>query len=356
MRAVCVNQDPGVGPGRAKGAAIHLRAMRDAFASLGVPAVAVDDSDGHRVRARLDAAWSERPFDLIYERYALGRSAAAEFACRRRVPLVLEVNSPLAEEQRIWRGRPETTLDRQRDRFLFETAAAVIAVSEAVAEYARARGARAESIRVFPNGVDRRLFRPRAEDDPLRAALVPGGRLALGFHGRLRPWHGFDRLARACARLVARDLPIHLVVVGKGEFEADLEGRLPADRYTLVGWQPYDRIGRYVATFDALPLAYGIDAPCYFSPLKLPEAMACGAVPVVPELGDLPATVGDAGLVYAAGDDAALATALEKLIAGPELRARLRRRAIERAQQLSWERIAAFAVEHASPARNGGRS
>ena len=34
----------------------------------------------------------------IYERYALGKSAAARFAIKHGIPLVLEVNAPLAYE------------------------------------------------------------------------------------------------------------------------------------------------------------------------------------------------------------------------------------------------------------------
>ena len=34
-----VNQDPGIGPERAKGAAVHLNAMRHAFSGLGADCI-----------------------------------------------------------------------------------------------------------------------------------------------------------------------------------------------------------------------------------------------------------------------------------------------------------------------------
>ena len=74
MRVACVNQDPGIQPDRHKGAAVHLAAMRAAFASLGADVIALDEADGGRLRQRLETVWREAPIDLVYERYALGRS------------------------------------------------------------------------------------------------------------------------------------------------------------------------------------------------------------------------------------------------------------------------------------------
>ena len=343
MRVAAVNQDPGIDPGRAKGAAVHLRAMRAAMAAQGARVIAVDESREDRLLERLHEVWDEASIDLVYERYALARPAGARFAAERGIPFVLEVNAPLAEEARRWRGRVESAADRELDRLVFSRARRVIAVSRPVAEYARARGARAEAVEVVPNGVDAGRFRPRRSGDRRRAELVPAGRFALGFHGRLRPWHGFERLAEATARLLARGVPVHLVVVGEGDFERHLAGRVPVDRRTLVGWTPHREVGRSVAAFDALPLTYGQESPCYFSPLKLAEAMACGVVPIVPRLGDLHRLVRDGvdGKVYPAGDLERLVAAIEWLYLHPERRRELAEQALVSARRRSWERIAA---------------
>jgi glycosyltransferase involved in cell wall biosynthesis len=146
---------------------------------------------------------------------------------------------------------------------------------------------------------------------------------------------------------------VHLVLVGKGDFDLELKGRVPARHYSLVGWQPHERIGRYVATFDALPLTYGRDMPFYFSPLKLPEAMACGVVPVVPDLGDLGQIVGSGGLVYRPDDLEGLVSTLERLVRNADMRERLAQHARNISAGYSWECVAEFVVRRAAAGRVG---
>jgi glycosyltransferase involved in cell wall biosynthesis len=351
LRVASINQDAGIDPARKKGAAVHLAAMREAMRSRGAEVLEIDEPDERRLRWRLDQAWRGASLSLVYERYAVGRGVAAAMARWRGVPYVLEVNAPLADEARRWRAGDDDAGAMGRDRALFEAASCVLAVSSAVAEYAVRRGADPALVHIVPNAVDPRRFLPRAPDDPVRRALVPEGRFALGFHGRLRPWHGFDLLARATATLIERGAPVHLVAVGEGDFELDLAGLVPADRYTLVGWRRHDEVGRCVAAFDALPLTYPPELPCYFSPLKLREAMACAVVPVVPALGDLPRIVRHEvdGLVYPAGDAVALVAALETLLRDAQRRERLARTARLASEHDTWERIADLALAHAMP-------
>lgn len=351
MRIACVNQDPGIRPGHAKGAAVHLAAMRDAFSELGAEVLAFDEPEESYLRLRLEKAHSQAPFDLIYERYALGKSAASEVAQAWSVPFVLEVNAPLALERERYRGQLESAEDRARDGLLFQRADRVIAVSAQVAAYARERGARSDRVRIFANSADTARFRPRQPGDSLRRSLVPAGRFALGFHGRLRPWHGFEALVEVTARLLALGVPVQLVLVGEGDFDAVVGDRLPAERISRVGWVPHEEIPGYVASFDALPLTYSPEAPCYFSPLKLAEAMACGVVPVVPDLGDLPSLVHHDldGLVYPAGNLDRLTADLARLADDELLHRRLAKRARRRIARTSWKRIAAWALGSARP-------
>ena len=343
-----VNQDAGISPDRAKGAAVHLNAMREAFHDLGARCLVLDEADDGRLVQALERQLARGPVDLIYERYALGKSAAAKFAARHGIPLVLEVNAPLADEQRRWRGGSDEAEDARQDAIVMGEACGVIAVSSEVARYAVGRGADENRVQIFPNGIDTRRFNLGVRRDAAREALVPPGRFVIGFHGRLRPWHGFDLLLDAAAEMLVRGHDVHLMVVGEGDFDA-LE-RLPEERYTRIGWQPHEAVPRYVAAFDVLPLTYRPDMPCYFSPLKLMEAMACGVVPLVPNLGDLPRVVdhGRTGLVYRAGDLSQLLALLESLAADRPYLDNLGSGAADEATHHGWIRIARFALQAAA--------
>lgn len=346
LHIISVNQDPGIHVGRKKGAAVHLRAMRDAFGQLGATVAAIDQDEPGRLRALLRSEVGRQPPDLIYERYALGRSAAAAFARDNGIPYALEVNAPLADEQERWRGRPEADRDRCEDAVTFAAAGFVAAVSSQVADYSISRGARPDTVFVCPNGIDTRRFKPgvRAQQPP--GTTLPDSTFVLGFHGRERPWHGFGLLVEATHALLRKDLQVHLLVIGNGEFSA--LSALPEANYTRLSWVGHDQIPALIGRFDALPLTYPPDAPCYFSPLKLAEAMACGAVPVVPDLGDLARTVahGRTGLVYPAGDLDALVTALESLIEDPSLTSGLAAAAAKAALEWGWDSIAVRILGH----------
>lgn len=350
-RIAAVNQDAGITPDRSKGAAVHLVAMRDAFARLGCDVVAFDQPDDAVLESALLSGRARRPFDLVYERYALGKATAARFAQESGIPLVLEVNALLADEQERFRGAAETDVDRECDEFLFRQADCVVAVSSAIAEYACTKGADPDAVMVCPNGIDTRRFNLQVDGGAVRSEHIPAGAFVIGFHGRLRAWHGFGHLVSAVSRLLAQDLPVHLLVVGEGESEA--LGRLPDKHFTRVGWQQHARMPGFVAAFDALPLTYQPDGPCYFSPLKLMEAMACGVVPVVPDLGDLARVVdhGRTGYLYRPGDTSGMADLLARLILDPGKRNSIGRRAAESATAYSWDGIAATVLDRVT--RNG---
>ncbi len=348
LRIAAVNQDRGIAPHLNKGAAVHLVAMRDAFARLGCDVVAFDQPDGVALVAALSSRQVQQPFDLVYERYALGKATGARFAQVSDIPLVLEVNSPLAEEQARFRGKVETDADRENDNFVFRQASCVVAVSSIVAEYACVRGAHPDVVMVCPNGINTRSFNLQVDGSEARRELVPDGAFVIGFHGRLRPWHGFSQLVSAVSNLLAQGLPVHLLVVGEGKFKAlDI---LPEKHFTRVGWQPHARMPEFVAAFDALPLTYQPDIPCYFSPLKLMEAMACGVVPIVPDLGDLARVVehGKTGYVYRPGDASDMENLLGQLVRDPGQRNSIGRCASEAAKAFSWEGIAEKVLDRMS--------
>lgn len=352
MRVAYLNQDRGIAPGRRKGAAVHVESMQAAFRALGCELVALEAKTDEAARGALEAAHAERPLDLLYERYALGAAAGGTFARARGVPHVLEVNAPLLEEEARHRGGVLDAATREREAQLLAAPSRVFAVSREVAEWVAAQGVPQERVCVHANAVDAQRFRPRRDERVREGLGIAPGRFVVGFHGRLRPWHGFERIALAVRALVDEGLDVHVLTVGEGEYAETLASAGLSVRATCLQWLPHAEVAPVVAAFDALPLGYGPDAPFYFSPLKLLEAMACGAVPVVPDLGELPQLVerGRAGLVYRAGSVPELARALALLSRDAVLRERLGARAIEVAAGRSWTAIARAALDAAGSA------
>lgn len=347
MRVAYLNQDRGIGPGRKKGAAVHVDSMQEAFRALGCEVVALEAKSDEAAGAALEAEHARRPLELLYERYALGAAAGGAFARAHGVPHVLEVNAPLLEEEARHRGGTLDAQARAREAELLATPTRVFAVSREVADWVVAQGVPRARVSVHANAVDAERFRPRRDERVRRELGIAAGTFVIGFHGRLRPWHGFERIARAVRALVDQGLAVHVLTVGEGEYAQELAAQGLGAHSTCLQWLPHAEVAQVVAAFDALPLGYGADAPFYFSPLKLLEAMACGAVAIVPDLGDLPELVerGRAGLVYRAGSVEELARALERIVRDGQLRARLGARAVEIAADHSWTAIARAALE-----------
>ena len=254
MRIAYLNQDPGIAPGRKKGAAVHVAAMHAALRALGCEVVAIEAKSEADAEAALAAAHAERELDRVYERYALGAQAGARFARRTGVALLLEVNAPLLDEARDERGARVEQAELEREHATFHSATHVFCVSRAVAAYVARQNVPGERIHVTPNGVDVDVFRP---DLPRALELaLPRDAFVLGFHGRLRPWHNLALLGEVVARLAARGYPVHVLAIGEGDFAAHFEPELRASRLTVLPWWrrsawPADR------AFDALPLCYG---------------------------------------------------------------------------------------------------
>ena len=339
MKILHLNSDKGIHPERSKGAAVHLCAMREAFGGLGHEVLAVDQHDPGLARQAMEAAGE---VELLYERLALSAYSGSEFASSRGVPHVLEINSPLDEEESRYRSDSGQAPSQEQLSSMLKAADLLLCVSQDCASWARSKGASDTRILVAPNGVDAARFHPQRRQEAALDEFVPREDFVIGFHGRLRPWHAFERLVAAVSRLLARGYRVHLVMIGNGKFEAALAGRIERSQWTHIPWVEHEAVGAYVARFDALPLSYDPDMPCYFSPLKLLEGMAAGAVAVVPNLGDLASSVSheSTGLVYDARDPEALTEALARLYNDTDLREQLSLAGRRSAESNSWKAIA----------------
>jgi len=72
----------------------------------------------------------EGPFDFFYERYSLWSFGAMEYAKSNNIPSVLEVNSPLIEEQTKYRGLKDPSVAKWVADRVFSAAKEIVAVSK----------------------------------------------------------------------------------------------------------------------------------------------------------------------------------------------------------------------------------
>ena len=280
--------------------------------------------------------------DVLYERYSLFGYAGAELARRLGIPLLLEVNAPLAREQATYR---ELVLERTANALeqrILNAADALFVVSSELGRHARGLGVPAERITVLPNAVDPEQFHPGVSGLDVRARLGLDGKTVVGFVGSLKPWHDVGTLLGAMQLLFAEHPDTHLLVVGTGPREAALR-ELDEPWLTCTGAVDHERIPELMAAMDVVVVPYGRDSVTYFSPLKLFEAMAMGKPVVGARIGQVAEILGDkkTGLLYEPSSPRDLAARIADILAAPDRGEQLGEAArLEVVQQRTWDRNA----------------
>jgi glycosyltransferase involved in cell wall biosynthesis len=180
--------------------------------------------------------------------------------------------------------------------------------------------------------VDTQEFRP----DPQRRAAaraelgLSDGTTAVGTLGNLNPDKGHEFLIRAIADVRQRHPDVRLRILGAhSPAHASLDTKLRSEARRLGLSEggsirfvdPGRRAAELLPALDVFVLASRREG----IPTVVLEAMACGIPVVTSDVGAVREVVeaGASGLVVPRGDPAALATAVEQLLAEPELRERI---------------------------------
>ena len=175
----------------------------------------------------------------------------------------------------------------------------------------------AAKVRRIANGIDTAAYAQRPRPDALPRLIKRPGELWLGTLAGLRQVKNLPALVRAFAPLPE---PWQLVIVGEGPereaIRAEAERLGLAHRVHLPGFaaDPAQAVG----LFDF----YALSSDSEQFPISVVEAMAAGLALAAPAVGDVAAMVAEAnrGFVTPAGDEAALAAAVQALAADPALR------------------------------------
>ncbi len=251
--------------------------------------------------------------DVVHTHTFTGLCYGHPAAAIARVPAVVHTYHSSGAPGRVY-GRWQFLVDA-----LLRRSGAVAVFTEAQrGTLARRLGPRTR-VAVVPNGVPA----PVPLDAGARAAVrtsvgADGGVLVLAIGG-LRQQKDYGLLLDAVAAARAHGCRAEVRVVGNGAEYSKLEQRragLGLDSVRFLGDRPDART--LLAAADVL-----VNTSRWESmPVAVLEAMAAGCALVVPDVGDLPQLVGDAGLVVPRTADG-VAAGLESVVSDGQLRARL---------------------------------
>ncbi len=197
---------------------------------------------------------------------------------------------------------------------------AVASTSEAMARQVRRLVPDIGPVAVTPFGIDTDRFAPQPQ---------PHDGIVIGTVKTLAPKYGIDLLLRAFAQVRVAAGPsakLSLVIVGDGPQRTELEalGRTlgMADHVRFVGAVPHAEVPQWLHRFDVYVAASRLDSESFG--VAVLEASACGLPVVVSDVGGLPEVVvqGETGCVVPREDVVALAQAIQRLVATPDLRSR----------------------------------
>ncbi|HXJ00604.1 MAG TPA: glycosyltransferase family 4 protein, partial [Micropepsaceae bacterium] len=267
-----------------------------------------------------------------------------------KIPFLLEVNAPLAQERGQFGGLSLPRLAAWTERFTWRGADYVLPVTRVLARYVEKAGVTAPHIVVAPNGIDLERLKPTGSIDEAKRSLNLGTGLVLGFVGFVRDWHGLDHIVD----LLARERDLHstrFLIVGDGPACDGLREQAKrlgiADRVIITGVVPHERLATYLSAMD---IALQPHVTPYASPLKLFEYMALGRAIIAPDMENIREILEPEidSVLFTPGDQKTLSDAIRRLACDGELRTRLGTAAAAKivARNLTWrhnaERVAAL--------------
>lgn len=292
--------------------------------------------------ARLDQLIGETRPDLIHAHSpVLNALPSLWVGRRRRLPVVYEMRASwedaAVDHGTTVEGSLRYRASRALESLALRRADQVTTICEGLRRDIAGRGIAAERITVIPNAVDVGLFQFAVQADAtLRHSLGLDGATVLGFAGSFYGYEGLDLLIEAARQMLPRHPQLRLLLVGGGPQEANLKAQALAaglhDRVIFTGRVAHADVQRYYELIDVL--AYPrlpIRLTELVTPLKPLEAMAQGRMFVASDVGGHRELVrhGETGFLFPAGDPAALAAALDDLLAKrsqwPQIAAQARR-------------------------------
>ncbi len=267
------------------------------------------------------------PYDLVH---AGEESAfiALLFKWAAGYPYIYDMDSCLSEQMSGSHPslRPLLPVVRCLEGIVIRNASAVLAVCDALAEYARAQGAR--HIMVLP---DAPLCAPLSEDArPGKGRGTAAGRATFMYIGNLEQYQGIDLLLDSFSRFARSDGSSSLEIIGGApahiaHYTEVCRAKKIADRVRFRGEQPPERLGEFMAEADVLvsPRCKGVNTP-----MKIYSYLQAGKPVLATDIPSHSQVLSAEFAFLAPPEPDAFARAMARLASDPALRAELGERAL----------------------------
>lgn len=269
--------------------------------------------------------------DLIHavNPFVLGPGGAF-YARRNAVPLVASYHTNVAAYARFYGLGYLENATKHWIRAWHNRAHLNLCTSEATRDYLRGEGIK--RVRVWPQGVDARLFHPSKANKAWRARLSgghPEGKILL-YVGRLAPEKGIERL-----KVALKAAPnARLAIVGKGPARQDLEKKFAGTPTVFTGLLTGEDLAAAYASSDLFVFPSTTET----LGMAMIEALASG-VPVVAARGGASHEIVDEGangLLYKPHSLKTMTVAVRHVLSDDGLRSRMSREARNAAEGRSW--------------------
>jgi glycosyltransferase involved in cell wall biosynthesis len=277
--------------------------------------------------------------DLLFQRIQALDWSGYLVQRSQKIPLILELNAPLAEEVALQWGKTGTSFYARHEKKCLWSADAIIVVSDILRHYLISKGVEEKKIFVNPNGVDLEKFKITEEDrKSIRKKLgIPDGDRIIGYLGSSKSWHGRENILRAFNELKISLSDLWLLIIGEKGLAHD---KTLSEKIIETGVIQHDEVPQYLAACDLAVAPYVKMSLFYFSPLKIMEYMAASLPIVATNQGQISELLASGrGVLYNAESLNELVGALKYVLEDPSLASEMGSAARSYAEKhLGWDR------------------
>ena len=278
---------------------------------------------------------------FIYERYGLYGWAGVKLAREFSIPLIVEINTLLAEEEKDRLHFPG--LARVFEASIMKRADAICCNSEITRSLVLQRGAKEEKILVTPNGINLEKFSGSVDGGEIRKQYKLEEKIIVGFVGILKRLWGICNIVECAQQVLPRTNDLHFMIVGAGKELNNIERLIAANgltgRFTLTGGVSHSDIPKYIAAMDIGIAPYARKEPFHNSAMKIFEYMAMAKPVIASAQGQIKDIInhGENGLLIEPDDSDSLAKAILMLVGNRDMMREMGEKARASVESYTWE-------------------